>query len=98
MNVIINKLPLPCDILYTLHSFCYNNLGYTFVELQEIDKYKKKLQFQKKRIKVELYYWKSTGCSIGWLKPLRNNRCKGAYLNKKHETNEIRQAYKENRL
>jgi hypothetical protein len=98
MNVIINKLPLPCDILYTINSFCYNDLGYTFVDIQEIDKCKQKFQFQMKRVKIELYYWKSIGTSIGWLKPLRNGTCKGAYLNKKHETCEIRRAYQENRF
>ena len=98
MNVTINKIKLPCDILYTINSFCYNNLGYTFVELQEIEKRKKKGQFQMKRIKVELYYWKSTGCSIGKSKPIRNDRRKGAYSDKKHEINEIREAYQENRL
>ena len=98
MNVVLNKLKLPCDMIYEIKSFCYNNMGYTFVELQEIDKCKKKFQFQMKRIKVELHYWNSTGCSIGWLKPLTNGRCRGAYLNKKHEIEEIRQAYQENRL
>mgnify|MGYP001569482337 CR=1 FL=1 len=98
MNVVVNKLKLPYDMIYVIKSFCYNDLGYNFVELQEIEKRKKKVQFQMKRIKVELRYWKSTGCSIAWLKPLNNGRCQGAYLNKKHETTEIRQAYQENRL
>jgi len=98
MNVVLNKLKLPCDMIYEIKSFCYNDTGYNFVELQEINKIRKKGQFQMKRIKVELHYWKSTGCSITWLKPLNNGRCQGAYLNKKHERNEIRQAYQENRL
>ena len=52
MNVVLNKLKLPCDMIYEIKSFCYNDTGYNFVELQEINKIRKKGQFQMKRIKV----------------------------------------------
>ena len=88
MNVVIDKLDLPCDLKYVITSFVYDKLGYSYEQLQEIEKSKKNLEMVKLRQKFELYYWKDSGCSISWLKPtsvLRN----GAYVNKLHELNNI---------
>ena len=84
MNIIINKLILPCDLKYVINSFLYDNLGYSYEELQEIKKSKKSQEIIKLRQKIELYYWKSTGCSVSWLKPT-STTSSGAYLNKGHE-------------
>lgn len=88
MNIVINKLDLPCDLKNVITSFVYDKLGYSYEELQEIEKSKKSQEMVKLRQKFELYYWKNSGCSIQWLKPtsvLGN----GAYVNKLHELNTI---------
>jgi len=38
MNAIIDSLNLPCDIKYEIKNYCYDNLGYTYDELNEIKK------------------------------------------------------------
>ena len=88
MNIVVNKMDLPYDLKYVISSFVYDKLGYSYEQLQEIEKSKKSQEFVKLRQKFELHYWKDSGCSIQWLKPTKNTRC-GAYLNKLHELNTI---------
>ena len=42
MNIIINKLQLPCDMKYEIDSFCYDNCGYTSEEINSIEILKKR--------------------------------------------------------
>lgn len=88
MNIVINNLIWPCDLKYVINSFLYDNLGYSYEELQEIKKSKKSQEIIKLRQEIELYYWKSTGCSVSWLKPT-STTSSGAYLNKGHEQSMI---------
>ena len=88
MNIVVNKLDLPCDLKYVISSFVYDKLGYSYEQLQEIEKCKISQEFVKLRQKFELHYWKNSGCSIQWLKPTKT-LVNGAYLNKLHELNTI---------
>lgn len=88
MNIVISKLNLPCDLKYVISSFVYDKLGYSYEQLQEIEKNKKNQELVKLRQKFELHYWKNSGCSIQWLKPTKT-LVRGAYLNKLHELNTI---------
>lgn len=88
MNIVINKFDLPCDLKYVITSFVYDNLGYSYEQLQEIEKSKKNQELVKLRQKFELHYWKNSGCSIQWLRPTKST-VRGAYLNKLHELNTI---------
>ena len=55
MNVIVNKLDLPCDIKGVINSYCSNKLGYTGEELKAIEKIKenRRNKFMKLRQKLE---------------------------------------------
>lgn len=69
MNIIINKLDLPCDIKGVINSFVYHDNGFNQAQVDTIEKIKtKSLQIQQQRIKLELMEWyrvdKST---IRWL-------------------------------
>ena len=88
MNIVINKFDLPCDLKYVITSFVYDKLGYSYEQLQEIEKSKKNQELVKLRQKFELHYWKNSGCSIQWLKPSKI-LVSGAYVNKLHELNTI---------
>lgn len=59
MNTIITKLDLPYDIKFEIYNYCYNDLGYTFQELAEIENIKNKKinKFMKLRHKLELSEW-----------------------------------------
>jgi hypothetical protein len=92
MNIILNKLDLPCDIKYVVKNFIYNALGYTVEELRCIENIKKRERVVKIRQKVELNEWKTLGVSIGWLRPRPSKKSKyngGAYLSPKHEFDTI---------
>ena len=88
MNIVISKLNLPCDLKYVITSFVYDKLGYSYEQLQEIEKSKKNKEMTKLRQKFELHYWKNSECGIQWLKPTKT-LVRGAYLNKLHELNTI---------
>jgi len=77
MNVVIDLLNLPCDIKYEIKNYCYDNRGYTYTELDEIEKIKSKQKWYKLRIKIELWYWKNLEVSVSWLRPIYRN---GKYL------------------
>ena len=96
MNVVLNKLDLPCDIKYVVKNFIYNDLGYTVEELRCIENIKKEQKIVKIRQKVELNEWKKLGVSIGWLRPFRNKNGKyigGAFLSQKDEFDAIVNAH-----
>ena len=73
MNVIINKLDLPCDIKGVINSYCSNKFGYTGEDLKAIEKIKenRRNKFMKLRQKLELAEWYRMGVSVHWLHPGR---------------------------
>ena len=53
MNVVINKLDLPCDMKGVIYSFLYHDNGFNQVQVDTIEKIKtKSLQIQQQRIKL----------------------------------------------
>jgi hypothetical protein len=81
MNVVINKLDLPCDIKRELYKYCYDRLGYTVSDITRIKDIKKNIRqkFMKLRVKLELAEWYNYNVSVSWL------RGGGAY-GRKHPT------------
>ena len=71
MNIIINKLDLPCDLKNEIYKYSYNSEGYTVDDLTAIkkEKNKKRTQFMKLRIKLELVEWYRMGVAVCWLRP-----------------------------
>ena len=71
MNIIINKLDLPCDLKNEIYKYSYNNEGYSVNDLNVIKKQKnkKRTQFMKLRIKLELVEWYRMGVAVCWLRP-----------------------------
>ena len=59
MDLIIQKLDLPCDLKMEIHNYCYNEIGYTVDEMKqiEIEKQKPRNKFSKRRLKLELSEW-----------------------------------------
>ena len=37
MDLIIQKLDLPCDLKMEIHNYCYNEIGYTVDEMKQIE-------------------------------------------------------------
>lgn len=70
MNIIINKLDLPCDLKNEIYKYSYNSEGYTVDHLNAIKKHKnkKRTQFMKLRHKLELAEWYKYNVSVCWLK------------------------------
>ena len=70
MDLIIQKLDLPCDLKMEIHNYCYNEIGYTVDEMEqiEIEKQKKRNIFLKLRLKVALSEWYKFAVSVSWLK------------------------------
>lgn len=71
MNIIINKLDLPCDLKNEIYKYSYNSEGYTVDDLNAIKKQKnkKRTQFMKLRIKLELVEWYRMDVNVCWLRP-----------------------------
>ena len=71
MNIIVNKLKLPCDINTVIIKYCYDDLGYTQSQRESINKFKenRRNKFMKLRHKLELAEWYSMGVALCWLKP-----------------------------
>ena len=71
MNVVLNKLKLPCDIKTEIYKYCYDNLGYTQSQREYINKLKenRRNKFMKLRHKLELTEWYTMGVSVYWLSP-----------------------------
>ena len=69
MNVVINKLDLPCDIKRELYKYCYDRLGYTVSDITRIKDIKKnrRQKFIKLRVKLELSEWYKHNVSVYWL-------------------------------
>jgi len=68
MNIIIEKLDISCDIKYNITNFLYDPLGYTFDDINKIQKLKKNNKFQMQRITTELWLWKKKDVSIRYLR------------------------------
>ena len=66
MDLIIQKLDLPCDLKMEIHNYCYNEIGYTVVE---IEKQKPRNKFSKRRLKLELSEWYMYNVAVCWLRP-----------------------------
>ena len=79
MNIIINKLDLPRDLKNEIYKYSYNSEGYSVNDLASIEKQKnkKRTQFMKLRIKLELVGWYSWGFNVSYLKG-------GGYYGKKN--------------
>lgn len=88
MTAVINIIDLPCDVKGVIKSFYCDNMGYTYEQNEYIKKEKKKNKPKNMRIKVELNYFKETGCAVGWLKKTSTARC-GAYTSMTHELQQI---------
>jgi len=95
MNVVINKLDLPCDMKGVIYSFLYHDNGFNQVQVDTIEKIKtKSLQIQQQRIKLELMEWYRVDKRIRWL---RNGgvykKVKGLDGPRGYETAIFREAY-----
>lgn len=66
MNIIVDKLNLPCDMKREICKYCYDELGYTIEDLNAIkkEKNKKRNKFMKLRQKLELSKWWMSGSLI----------------------------------
>lgn len=90
MEKTLEKLKLPCDIIYYILQFCRNKQGYTDKEVQYINVCKNKNALQQSRIKVELYTFRDYNFSISFLRGYpgsysgffkdRNEEAKYAYI------------------
>ena len=71
MNLIIQKLDLPCDLKMEIHNYCYNEIGYTVDDMKqiEIEKQKPRNKFSKRRLKLELSEWYMYNVAVCWLRP-----------------------------
>lgn len=71
MNIVIQKLKLPSDLKNEIYKYCYNTGGYTVNDLIAIEKEKnkKRTQFMKLRLKLELSEWYKYNVAVCWLKP-----------------------------
>ena len=71
MNVVVNKLKLPCDIKMEINKYCYDQLGYNYLQRECINKLKQnsRNKFMKLRHKLELTEWYTMGVSVYWLSP-----------------------------
>lgn len=69
MNVIVDKLDLPCDMKREIKGYCINEVGYSGEDLKSIEKIKGKRRnkFMKLRQKLELAQWYTMGVSVYWL-------------------------------
>ena len=70
MNIVIQKLKLPCDLKNEIYKYCYNSGGYSVNDLVAIEKEKnkKRTRFMKLRHKLELVEWYRMGTSVSWLR------------------------------
>jgi len=96
MNLIINKLDLPCDMKRVIYEFIYYDNGFSYEQVDTIEKVKTKaLQTQQQRIKLELMEWYRV--DKGTIRWLRNggvyNKVKGLDGPRGYETAVFREAY-----
>ena len=59
MDIIIKKFNLPEDIQNEIYNYCYDRQGYTYEEIQTINKLRKKNNFY--ILKVNLYVFHILG-------------------------------------
>lgn len=86
MNIIVDKLNLPCDIKREICNYCYDKLGYTNADINRIKHIKRnrRNKFIKLRHKLELAQWYKFNVSVTWL--THNGRGNGWYGKKSHES------------
>ena len=92
MDIIIKKIDIIDDVKKYIYNYCYDNCGYTIDEIKKINQLKilKKNKFI--RIKIELWAWKKSNLSIGWLRPT-NRHNMGYYSSIFDEIETIKSAY-----
>jgi len=95
MNIVINKFKLPCDIKNVIYNYCYNDLGYSFKEIESIKKTKDNKKYTVLRYLSEIKYWKNTGTAVCWLKGYTRNGIRtlryGAYSSTDFELNRLKE-------
>ena len=72
MNIVINKLKIPEDIMNYMMEFVYTKNGYNFYELIVLRNLRKKYQINIDRINAEYKIWHNMCTSISWLKGSEN--------------------------
>ena len=102
MNIVINKFKLPCDIKNVIYNYCYNDLGYSFKEIESLKKTKDNKKYTVLRYLSEIKYWKNTGTAVCWLRGCTRNGIRtlryGAYSSTEFELNRLKELKEENFL
>ena len=97
MNIVIQKLKLPCDIKYVIKTFCYNDLGYNAEQIMTIEHEKEKRKNAVLRFSIEAIQFKKMNMPISWLKKLTKNNGTGVYSpGSKYELRGMEYLYLEN--
>ena len=70
MNVIVDKLYLPCDMKREIYKYCYDSKGYTMSHINTIKNIRGNIRnkFMKVRLKLELAEWYKYNVSVSWLR------------------------------
>jgi len=70
MNLIVDKLYLPCDIKREICKYYYDELGYTITDINKIKQIKRnrRNKFLKLRLKLELVQWYKFNVPVTWLR------------------------------
>lgn len=86
MEIIVDKLNLPCDMKREVCKYYYNELGYTIADINKIKHIKRnrRNKFIKLRQKLELAQWYKFNVSVTWL--THNGRGNGWYGKKSPES------------
>ena len=70
MDIIIKKFNLPEDIQNEIYNYCYDRQGYTYEEIQTINKLRKNNNFY--ILKVNLYVSHILGFKKKWMQMVQN--------------------------
>jgi len=70
MNIIVDKLYLPCDMKREIYKYCYDTKGYTMSHINTIKNIKGSIRnkFMNVRMKLELGNWYKYNVSVSWLR------------------------------
>lgn len=84
MNIIADKLNLPCDMKREVCKYYYDECGYTIADINKIKHVKgnRRNKFMKLRQKMELAHWYKFNVSVSWL--THDGRGNGWYGKKSH--------------
>ena len=79
MNIIVDKLNLPCDMKREICKYYYDELGYTISDINKIKHVKenRRNMFMKLRQKLELAQWYKFNVPVTWL--INDGRGNGWY-------------------